>query len=115
MPADLKLIEEADTHTAVALSGSLDLAGAGAIENDFIDYTAARKRHALVDMSAVDFLGSTGIRIFLSVAKALLREQKKLVLFASQTSIEKTLMLCGFTSIVLMVPTLEDAKAKIGL
>jgi anti-anti-sigma factor len=115
MQAELKPVELAETHTTVALSGSIDMVGIGEIENTFIDYTVARKKHALVDMSAVDFLGSMGIRVFVSTAKALLRDQKKLVLFAAQPSIEKTLMISGFTSIVQVVPSLEDAKAMIGV
>jgi anti-sigma B factor antagonist len=115
MHAQLNPIEEAETHTAVALSGSIDMVGAGEIENDFIAYTAARKRHALVDMSAVYYLGSMGIRVFVSAAKALLREKKKLILFGAQPSIEQTLTLSGFTSVIPVVQALEDAKALIGV
>jgi len=63
----------------------------------------------------VDFLGSMGIRVFVSTAKALLREQKKLVLFGAQPPIEKTLAMAGFSSVIPVVATLEDAKAAIGL
>src|SRR6188768_1926768 len=115
MQADLKLIEEADAQTTVALSGSLDVVGAAAIESRFMAYTVARKQHALIDMSAVDFLGSMGIRVFVSTAKALLREQKKLVLFAAPPPIEKTLRMSGFSSVVHVVPTLQDALGKVGL
>jgi anti-sigma B factor antagonist len=115
MQADLTPIEQAETHTTVALSGSIDMVGAGEIENEFIGCTVVPKRHALVDMSGVDFLGSMGIRVFASTAKALLREKKKLVLFAAQPSIERTLVVSGFTSFVQVVPTLEEAKALIGV
>lgn len=115
MQAELRLIEQADTHTTVALTGSMDVAGAGAIETKFIGHTVARKKHALVDMSGVDFLGSMGIRVFVSTAKALMREQKKLVLFAAQPLIEKTLMMSGFAAVVPVVPTFEAAKTKVGL
>jgi anti-sigma B factor antagonist len=115
MQAELNVIEHAETHTIIALKGSMDVVGAGAIENRFLGHTAARKLHSLVDMTGVDFLGSMGIRVFVSAAKALLREQKKLVLFGAQPSIEKTLTMSGFTSVVPVVPTLESAKAKIGL
>lgn len=115
MLADFKPIELAETHTVVALSGSIDMAGVGEIENDFIECIVARKQHAFVDMSAVDFLGSMGIRVFVSAAKTLLRDQKKLILFAASPSIEKTLQLTGFTSFVPLAATLEEAKSKIGL
>lgn len=115
MQADVTSIELADTHTILALSGSIDMLGAGAIEKDFLGYTADRKRDALIDMSAVDYLGSMGIRVFLSAAKVLGREQKKLVLFAAQPSIEQTLVISGFTGFIPVVPTLAEAKAKIGV
>ncbi len=115
MSAELNLIEEAETHTTIALTGSMDVVGAGAIENKFIGYTVARKKHALVDMSGVEFLGSMGIRVFVSTAKALLRDQKKLVLFAAKPPIEKTLIMSGFNSVVPVVATLADAKGKLGL
>jgi anti-sigma B factor antagonist len=115
MHADLKPIEQEETHTIVALTGSIDMVGAGEIEDKFVGYTTVRKRHALVDMSAVDFLGSMGIRVFVSTAKALLREQKKLVLFGAQPSIEKTLAVSGFTSVIPVVASLEAAKAMIGV
>lgn len=91
------------------------MAGVVEIENDFIENVVARKRHALVDMSAVDFLGSMGIRVFVSAAKELLRDEKKLVLFAASPSIEKTFKLTGFASFVPIVPTFAEAKSKIGV
>ena len=115
MQAELKPGELADTHTVIAISGSLDMLGAEYIEPEFIANTVDRKRHALVDLSAVDFLGSMGIRLFLSAAKGLLRDQKRLVLFGANPSVQRTLEVAGFTSIIAMVPTLDAARGKIGL
>jgi anti-anti-sigma factor len=115
MHIDLIPIEQAETHTTVAIKGSMDVVGAGAIENKFIGYTVARKRHALVDMSGVDFLGSMGIRVFVSTAKSLSREGMKLILFGAQPAVEKTLMMSGFSGVVPVVTTLTEARAKIGL
>lgn len=115
MQADFKPIDLAETHTVAALSGSIDMAGVEEIENDFVGCVVARRKHALIDMSAVDFLGSMGIRVFISAAKALLKDQKKLVLFAASPSIEETFSLTGFTKFVPVAPTLEQAKAMVGV
>jgi anti-anti-sigma factor len=115
MSADLKPIEEAETYITIAMKGSIDMAGSWDIESKFIDYTAAQMRHVLVDMSAVEFLGSMGIRVFVRAAKALMREQKKLVLFAAQPPVENTLKLAGFMSVIPVARTLADAKAAIGV
>jgi stage II sporulation protein AA (anti-sigma F factor antagonist) len=115
MSVDLKPIEEAETHTTLALKGNLDMAGAWEIERMLFDYISVDMRHMLVDMSAVEFLGSMGIRVFVRSASALQRAKKKLVLFAAQPLVEKTLTVSGFTSVIPLVPTLKDAKAAIGV
>jgi hypothetical protein len=76
----------------------------------FIDCTAARKRDTVVNMSAVQFLGSTGIRVFVSAARALKRENKKLVLCGVQPPIEKALRLSGFDTIVELFPSLDEGQ-----
>lgn len=114
MAAKLKSIEEAETHTTLALEGSLDMAGSWQIEGELIDYISVAMRHVLIDMSAVDFLGSMGIRVLVRSASALQREHKKLVLFAAQPPVEKTLAVTGFTSAIPLVRTLQDAKMAIG-
>jgi anti-sigma B factor antagonist len=113
--ANLKLIEEAETHTTIALGGKLDMDGSWEMERDLMDYVSADMRHLLIDLSGVDFLGSMGIRVFVRSASALMRKQKKLVLFAAQAPVEKTLKVSGFTSAVPVVPTLKDALAAIGV
>lgn len=113
MAVNLKAIEETETHATLAMKGSLDMAGAWEIERDLLDYVAMDVRHLLIDMSAVDFLGSMGIRVFVRSASALLRKQKKLVLFAAQAPVEKTLTVSGFTSAIPVVRNLEEAMAVI--
>jgi anti-sigma B factor antagonist len=115
MPAEVKPIEEVETHATLALKGNVDMAGAWEIESQLIAHTVEQLRHLLVDMSAVDFLGSSGIRVFIRLANSLTRRQKKLVLFAAQPTVEHTLALVGFSSVIPVVPTLNDAKAAIGV
>jgi stage II sporulation protein AA (anti-sigma F factor antagonist) len=77
---EIKPLTADATYTHIALIGKLDIVGVGEIENKFLGYTAARKVGAVVDLSGVTFVGSMGLRIFLSAAKALHLEKKKLVL-----------------------------------
>jgi len=115
MPINLKPIEEVETHATLALQGSLDMAGAWEIERELIDYISGDMPHLLIDMSAVDFLGSMGIRVLVRSASALQRNKKKLILYAAQPSVEKTLTVTGFTSAIPLVRTLKDAKSAIGV
>jgi anti-sigma B factor antagonist len=115
MAVNLKLIEGADTHTTLAMRGKLDMEGAWEIERDLMDYLSGDMRHLLIDLSGIDFLGSTGIRVFVRSGSALMRKQKKLILFAAQPLVEKTLKVSGFAAAVPVVSTLQDAKAAIGV
>lgn len=115
MAAKLKKIEEGNAHTIVGMEGSLDMAGSWDIERELIDYISVDMRDILIDMSAVDFLGSMGIRVLVRSASALQREKKKLILFAAQPSVENTLRVTGFSSAIPVVRNLEDAKAAIAV
>jgi len=89
--------------------------GSWEIERSLLEYTSGDLRHLLLDLSAVNFLGSMAIRVFVRTGSALTRKQKKLVLFAAQPPVAKTLEVSGFTSAIPLVRTLEEAKAAIGV
>jgi anti-sigma B factor antagonist len=99
---ELRVITADDAYTHLALSGKLDILGVGEIENKFIGYTAARKKSAVVDISGVTFLGSMGLRIFLSSAKALNLEKKKLILFNPTPLVNEVLDASGIGDVVLI-------------
>jgi anti-sigma B factor antagonist len=111
---ELKVISTDDTHTHLALSGKLDIAGVGAIENKFIGFTAARKKSAIIDMSEVTFMGSMGLRLFLSAAKSLNLEHKKIILLNPQPLVKDVLDASGIEDIVSVEndPAIALSKAK---
>ena len=102
-----------EDYTHLALIGRLDIIGVGEIENKFIGYTASRKKSAVVDLSGVSFLGSMGLRVFLSAAKALALDKKKLVLFAAPPLVKDVLSSSGIDEVIPVEDTLEAALAKI--
>ena len=97
---ELKVIATDDAYTHLALIGKLDILGVGEIEHKFIGYTAARKRSTVVDLSGVTFMGSMGLRIFLSAAKALSLEKKKLILLNPQPLVNEVLEGSGIGDVV---------------
>jgi anti-anti-sigma factor len=97
---ELNLIHSDETYTHIALVGKLDVGGVGEIENKFIGYTAARKKSAVVDLSGVNFMGSMGLRIFLSSAKVLKRENKKLILLKPQPLVNEVLEASGISDLI---------------
>jgi anti-sigma B factor antagonist len=109
---ELKVINLDDIYTHLALAGKLDIAGVGDIENKFIGYTAARKKNALVDVSAVTFLGSMGLRLLLSAAKSLSWEKKSLILLNPQPLVNEVLEASGFDEVVVIEHDAASALAK---
>jgi anti-sigma B factor antagonist len=109
---ELKAIHTDDAYTHIALSGKLDIMGVGEIENKFIGYTAARKKNAVVDISGVTFMGSMGLRLFLSAARSLSLEKKSLILLNPQPLVKEVLETSGIEDTVVIEHDTESALGK---
>jgi anti-sigma B factor antagonist len=86
--------------TYLALRGRLDTAGVGEIELSFTSHTVARAKPLLLDISDVTFLASLGLRMLLTVAKALDRRGAKTVLLSPQPAVREVLKLSGFDQLM---------------
>ncbi len=103
------LSKDDDVFTHIALMGKLDIAGVGAVEMKFLGYTAARKKNAIVDLSEVSFMGSMGLRIFFSAAKALALEKKKLILLRPHPMVNEVLEASGIGSVAVITQDSGEA------
>lgn len=73
--------------------------------------SAAGKRRLLVDLTAVSFLASIGIRSIIANAKAQHNRGGRMVLFVGENAtVAKTLAATGIDSLVPMFTDLPDAK-----
>ena len=109
---EIKVIEMDDVYTHLALVGRLDVIGAGEVENKFIGFAAARRKNTVVDLSGVSFLGSMGLRIFISTAKALGLEGKKLFLASPKPLVKDVLDASGIATLIDVDDTTEAAVLK---
>lgn len=105
---ELKIIEQTDALTHVALLGRLDTRGVDLVENRFNAALVPAGRHAIVDLSGVEFLSSMGVRMLLAVAKALGRSGSRMVLVAPRPLVEGALR---HTAIDELVPVRADAAS----
>jgi anti-sigma B factor antagonist len=99
-------LDEQITH--LALVGKLDIAGLHAIDVKFHGYTAARRRPTLVDISALEFITSLGIGMFISCARSLLRYGAKMVLLNPQPQVEEVLKAVGVDQGIPIVRSAEE-------
>jgi len=104
-----KPLEIEITYTAniarVKLRGRLDTPGVDRVEAKFTSAVVPEGRNTVVDLSEVGFIASMGLRMFIGLAKALKRNNAKMVLFAPQSQVNEV-----FNTVVLreIVPIVVD-------
>jgi anti-anti-sigma factor len=93
----------------ISISGRLDIPGTGEIETKFAALVASTGRRTVVDLTAVSFLASIGIRAIITNAKALQQRGGRMILFVgNNTAVAKTLETTGIDS---LIPMFSDYSA----
>src|SRR5262249_9229144 len=101
----------ADTAT-VFLVGKLDIAGTAVIEIPMA-VIAGTKKGLVVDLSAVTFLASIGIRHLVSTAKALTRRGGRVVLLRPSEAVAEVLTTSGVAELMPIVQSEADARRAV--
>jgi anti-sigma B factor antagonist len=96
----------------VVLDGRLDMAGSAKIDVAF-NAAAGANRNVIVDMSAVTFVASIGIRTLVIGAKTVQRRGGKLLLLSPQSDVEQVLETIGVTDLLPIVRDEADAMEAI--
>ena len=94
----------------IKLSGKMDLIGTGKIETMFTGYCTGEDVRVIVDLSGVDYLASTGIRLLLSTFKSLSKRCGKMVLIDPTPGVKHVLEVAGVPSIIPVYSQLESAE-----
>ena len=98
----------------INLEGRMDAPGVQEIEQEFMDY-ACSQRSVIVDMHAVGFLASAGIRTLVLVAKAVSRGGGKMVLLNPDTNVTRILEMAGIDSLMPIHRSLDEARRAVSL
>jgi anti-sigma B factor antagonist len=96
----------------VILDGSLDIAGAAAIDLR-MNLIAGTQKAVLLDLQKVTFLGSMGLRSFIAPARALGNRGGKMVIFGPTEMVEKVLTTSGIDTIIPIYHDLDAAVAAL--
>lgn len=99
--------------TRIRLSGRMDIAGVGKIESAFAGMTAAPRMAIVVDMSAVPYMSSIGIRALLMNAKSVGRRGGKFAVLSPQENVRSVLVTSGIDQILAIHDSLEHAIAAV--
>jgi anti-sigma B factor antagonist len=93
-------IQELDGNVArVVLSGRIDIAGAHAIDMP-MSIVAGTRRAVVIDLSAVEFMASMGLRTIVVSAKAIMNKRGKVVLLSPQPQVEEVITVSGIDDLI---------------
>lgn len=85
---------EGDTHT-VSISGEMDVANAGDVEQELMRVEATDARAIVLDLGDLQFLDSTGINMLLTTDARSRAGSNRLVLLRPPAAVQRVLQLAG--------------------
>lgn len=97
----------------INLAGRMDIEGVGKIETRLAGMTASPRMAIIVDMSAVPYMSSIGIRALLMNAKAVGKRGGKFTLLSPEQNVRKVLVTSGIDRIISICDDLDEAVAKV--
>ena len=104
-------INEQDGVLKVGLVGRLDTPGVDAIETRLTAACVPGAARTIVDLSGVEFIGSLGLRMFITIARALNLRKGKMVLYAPQAFVAQVFETASLGDIIPVRPDAASAAA----
>ena len=99
----------------VTLSGRGDAAGIDKVETAFTAVVGNSTRSAVLDLSAVPFMGSLGIRMLLSCGRVMARRGAKMVIFGVQPAVMEVFEIMALPKMITIAPDEETARTLVGV
>ena len=93
----------------LSISGRLDAVSAVEADKDFNSVIDDGHKNLLVDLTALDYISSAGLRVLLVVAKRIQQSDGKVVLCALSANVKEVFEISGFSSIFSIFPTRDEA------
>ena len=98
-----------DKAIVIEIEGRLDTTNFGQLEKKIMDHIDAGKIDILVDCTHMDYVSSSGLRIFLMSLKKITSLNGQFVLCGLQENIREIFEISGFTSIFKIYDNQEKA------
>jgi anti-sigma B factor antagonist len=107
-------VEQRDGVVTVHIAGSVDGTTADSLQQVFARELEAGHHQLIADFGAVDYTSSAGLRVLLGTVKRARSGGGDLRLAGTNPDVRKVLDLSGFTSILKVFETVDDAVASFG-
>ncbi|EDP66112.1 putative anti-sigma factor antagonist [alpha proteobacterium BAL199] len=106
-------IESQDGLAIVVLTGRLDSTNAADTEAKIVAQIEAGHKRVVVDASALDYLSSAGLRVFLVVAKRVKAAGGGLVLHSLTNHVREVFEISGFINVLTVCANRDEAVARV--
>ncbi|SEG27509.1 STAS domain-containing protein [Marinobacterium lutimaris] len=93
----------------ISLDGRMDIEGVASIEKCFAELAGQPHERVAVDMSAVPYMSSIGIRALLINAKAVSRRGGKYIILSPQPEVLDVLKVSGIDQLITICADLDEA------
>lgn len=110
---EMKVIDENDSFTHVALCGRIDINSISDWDQKFTELIVGRQKPAIVDLSGVDYMSSIGLRMLIAASKPLSEHNAQMVLLNPKPNVEEVLRTAAFHRIMPIVDSFDDALKAI--
>ena len=107
-------VEQRDGVVTVHIAGSVDGLTAEPLQQVFTRELEAGHHQLVADFGGVDYTSSAGLRVLLSTVKRARSGGGDLRLAGTNPDVQKVLDLSGFTGILKLFGTVEDAVKSFG-
>lgn len=92
-------IEKKEQAFTITIEGRLDTTNVGEFEKQIADAFKLAEPNILIDCKALDYISSSGLRIFLTLQKYVIAHKGHLTLLNMQSTIREVFDMTGFTKI----------------
>ena len=101
---------KSDGILLIGIEGRLDTTSYSLLENRLIELIDSGQVRIIIDCSKMDYISSSGLRVFLLALKKIILEKGKFILINLQETIREIFEIAGFTTIFEIYGSMEEAK-----
>ncbi len=101
--------EQLNDHLLIVVEGRLDTTQSDAFEKEMLQILEDKPQKILMDCSGLNYISSSGLRIFLTMQKRMMTAGGQFKLCNLQPSIQEVFDMSGFSMIFSIFPDREKA------
>lgn len=105
--------QKINENIVLEIAGRLDTTNYSELDEIFTDYISKNEIKIIVDCKNMDYISSSGLRVFLTALKKINVAKGKFFLCGLQDTIQEIFKISGFTSIFKIFDNQEEALKEI--